>query len=66
MEQLLGHWRPKGPATDKPPSYSYRATSRLYYILFESCRPPFSPPALSRFPAWALNSILWALGSSML
>jgi hypothetical protein len=30
MERLLGHRGPKGPATDKPTSCCYRATSRLY------------------------------------
>jgi len=32
MERLLGHRGPKGPATDKPTSCYYRATSRLYLL----------------------------------
>lgn len=43
MEWLLGHRPPKGPATDKPHSYSNRVTSRLYPNLEVT---PSSPSAL--------------------
>ena len=49
MERLLGHRQPKGPATDKPYSYSNRVTSRLY-------------PFLEVTPIRGVPGILWIGG----